>query len=283
MLSYRHSYHAGNFADILKHFTLYEVLTYLNRKDKPYLYFDTHAGAGLYDLRGYDAQKNQEYLGGISALREHRDTLPDPLRTFLDFLDGSIPKPNAYPGSPWIAAKLLRQHDTLQACELHPSDFPALEHNIQSFRAYRSYFHHADGYQTLLGNLPPAQHRAAILIDPPYEEKSDYDTVLKTLAKAIKRFPLGSYLVWYPLLPRFEAQQFGERLTDLADDTLDYERIELIIKAMPNDGFGMYGCGMMLFNPPYLLPERINALQSAFTQLLGQDTSAHMKHEFRIS
>ncbi len=270
MLSYRHSFHAGNFADVLKHFCLYEVLQYANRKDKPYLYFDSHAGAGLYDLKSSDAQKNREAESGI--LRLYHTSICNPaLREFVHDLRHWLDNDELYPGSPWLAAHLLRRQDTLQACELHPNDAPTLESVLKTLRPARSRVHCGDGFAQLIASLPPPQRRAVVLIDPPYEDKADYSRVSRTLEHALKRFPTGTYLIWYPLLMRAEARQLPQNLKKLSQtfqrEVLD---LQLQVRSPAQDGFGMFGCGMFVINPPYTLADTLSQAGDELLALLGE-------------
>ena len=211
MLGYRHHYHAGNFADALKYFVLYEVIKYQNRKEIPYLYLDTHAGAGLYLLD----DKNQEFKDGLGKLLKNIQKIKNPeLREFLEFLRLNQP-PNQVLGSALIAAKLLRNTDTLRCCELHPSDYPLLVKNLAQLRKKRTVIEQNDGFHALISLLPPPSKRAVVLIDPPYEIKSDYLKLVKNLEIALKKFPQAVILVWYPLLSSFEAQNLPKNLDKL--------------------------------------------------------------------
>ena len=273
MLSYRHAFHAGNHADILKHFTLYLALEYFNRKDKPYWYIDTHSGAGLYDLRSNEAQKIGEYRQGIAKL-ETATQLPESLQAFLEHLKNTLPQTNLYCGSPWLAQSLTRSSDKLRLFELHPTDFAHLQNNMREARlGKRGLLNQGDGFQGLISLLPPPTRRALVLIDPPYEEKQDYQRVENTLREALKRFAQGSYLVWYPCLSREESQRLPESLKKLAPE--NYLHIELHVHHPRADGFGMHGSGMFIINPPYLLAEQLNAALPILTELLKQDDSAH--------
>ena len=212
MLSYRHAYHAGNHADLLKHYLLARTLAYYNEKPKPYDYIDTHAGAGYYDLSAAHAQKNREYHSGIARLHAAAD-LPAPLAAWREQMREWQPAPDTYPGSAWIAARVLPAPGKLHLFELHPTDHTALDENLRLLRLGRRLrLQRADGFAGLIALLPPASRRAVILIDPPYEQKSDYQTTLDTLAAAYKRFPSGTYLIWYPCLPRDESRHFPAQL-----------------------------------------------------------------------
>ena len=279
MLSYRHAYHAGNHADLLKHYLLARTLAYYNEKPKPYDYIDTHAGAGYYDLSAAHAQKNREYHSGIARLNAAAD-LPAPLAAWREQMREWQPAPDAYPGSAWIAARLLPAPGKLHLFELHPTDHTALDENLRPLRLGRRLrLQRADGFAGLIALLPPASRRAVILIDPPYEQKSDYQTVLATLAAAHKRFASGSYLVWYPCLPRAESRQFPARLVRQFGG--NYLRAELHVRAA-SGAHGMHGSGMFLINPPYTLSAELKTVLPALQTLCGEDSGSHFVLEARI-
>ena len=218
MLSYRHAFHAGNHADILKHFILWLVLDYFNRKDKPYWYIDTHAGAGLYDLSGGEAQKVGEYRDGIARLTA-AEKLPDTLSAFRARLQAMLPQAGLYCGSPWLAQAETRETDKLRLFELHPADYRHLQNNMETAGLKRrGIIRQEDGFQGLIALLPPPTRRAVVLIDPPYEQKQDYARVAHTLKEARKRFEQGCYLVWYPCLSREESRKLPEQLQKLSPD-----------------------------------------------------------------
>lgn len=279
MLSYRHHFHAGNFADVLKHFCLYEVLNYYNRKDKPYLYLDTHAGAGLYQREDKRLGNNREYELGMEKLWQ-ATTLIEPLAQFAtdirQWLDQA--PANSVAGSPWIAAHLLRPTDTFRACELHPTDYPILVETINALRRRRNLIEQQDGFQSLIAALPPPQHRAVILIDPSYEDKQDIARLNKSLQKALTRFPQACILVWYPLLSHQGTHSLIQALPALAQEhKLDYLQITQQICAPSADGFGMYGNAMMIYNPPYLLAQTLQHCAPDLKRLLAQDDTANIQ------
>ncbi|WP_373755443.1 23S rRNA (adenine(2030)-N(6))-methyltransferase RlmJ [Neisseria sp.] len=280
MLSYRHAFHAGNHADMLKHFVLYLTLEYFNRKDKPYWYIDTHSGAGLYDLGGSEAQKVGEYKQGIGRLQQAQQ-LPEPLQAFAGRLKSILPQPGLYCGSPWLAQALTRPADKLRLFELHPADFLHLQHNMQEARlGRRGQIMQADGYQGLISLLPPPTRRAVVLIDPPYEEKQDYARVAHTLKEAQKRFESGCYLVWYPCLSREESRKLPQQLHKLSPE--NHLQAELYVHAPRADGFGMHGSGMFVINPPYLLAQQLQETLPALTALLAQDENARFVLDYAI-
>lgn len=280
MLSYRHAFHAGNHADILKHFVLYLVLDYFNRKDKPYWYIDTHSGAGLYDLTSKEAQKVGEYEQGIQRLK--KATPSDQLLVdFLNFLDTILPQGNYYCGSPWLAQALTRPCDKLRLFELHPADFNHLQNNMREAKlGRRGTVTQGNGYQQLISLLPPPPRRAVVLIDPPYEEKQDYSRVSHTLQEALKRFAQGCYMVWYPCLSREESRKLPEQLVKLSPE--QYLCAELHVHAPRSDGFGMHGSGMFIVNPPYILAEQLKTALPELVKILAQDHTAEFKLDYQI-
>lgn len=281
MLSYRHHFHAGNFADVHKHFLLVHCLDYFNRKPKPYLYLDTHGGTGLYDTTAADAAKNHEADFGIYAL----EALANPPEAITRFMTAirAIAQAPLYPGSPLIAAALLRRNDSLRTCELHPTDYPLLVSNLKQLRPHHSIIHPADGYAEIAAALPPPQHRALILIDPSYEEKQDYQRVIRAIEQAIKRFRQACILIWYPQLSRLEAQEQPKHLIHTAEKfDLDWLNSQITVKAPNADGFGMYGSGMFIINPPYLLPHLLKEAESALLSALARDSAARHNLNYRI-
>jgi len=256
LLSYRHAFHAGNHADVLKHLVLVLTLEYYLRKDKPFWYIDTHAGSGLYQLRSAAAQKTREFTQGIQTLWQ-APHVPDELQHYLQHvrsLNASTTL-NHYPGSPWLAANLLRNADQLRLFELHPSDFSTLKQNLGDDK--RIHISKEDGLKGLLGLLPPITRRAVTLIDPSYELKTDYSDVISTLSKAHQRFATGTYLLWYPVIERQQVKQMATALqkTGIAG-ILQLEYCPLADSA----GMGMTGSGLFIINPPWLLAGQMQTL-----------------------
>ncbi|MFT3928907.1 MAG: 23S rRNA (adenine(2030)-N(6))-methyltransferase RlmJ [Spongiibacteraceae bacterium] len=265
MLSYRHAFHAGNHADVLKHAVLALVIDYLKQKEKPFWYIDTHAGAGVYALDSSEAKKNAEFKTGIERLLEHRDELPASLQPYIaaiDELRRVIPR--GYPGSPMIAEYLLRDDDRLRLFELHPQDVELLKENFEGDR--RAHIAQSDGFAGLKALLPPPPRRAVVLIDPPYELKDDYEHVVRALQDALQRFSTGTYIVWYPLLSRAEAQRLPKKLAELKVSSL---RVELKVEN-PQGEFGMFGSGLFIINPPWVLHDQLKVLMPELQTLLGK-------------
>ncbi len=280
MLSYRHAFHAGNYADVIKHFVLAELLAYYRKKDKPWTYIDTHAGAGCYALTGEVADKTGEFSEGIGRLWG-RDDLPEPLADYVEIVRQFNPSKRLlfYPGSPAVAMTFARERDSLQLFELHPEDFRTL---CQTFNAEprRVHVRGSDGLTGLEALLPPPSRRAVVLIDPSYEVKTDYSRVAAVLAKALRRFATGCFVLWYPLLARAESRRLPKQLEELgAGSWLD---VRFRISHAPRDGFGMFGCGLYVINPPWVLPERLRATLPWLVRALGKDDGAGFELDCHI-
>lgn len=255
MLSYRHSFHAGNHADVLKHLVLARILAYLVRKDKPLCYLDTHAGAGGYALQGVQAQKNREYETGIGRLWG-RDDLPVPLADYVGLVRRFNPGTELqyYPGSPWLARQLLRPTDRLFLHELHPADCAALREQSAGDRRVKVIC--ADGYQGCIALVPPMERRGLVLIDPPFELKSDYRQAIETLHQAHMRFATGVYALWYPVVERARVESLERALRATGIPRVD--RYELAI-APDRRGHGMTASGLLVVNPPWGLRAEMEA------------------------
>jgi 23S rRNA (adenine2030-N6)-methyltransferase len=257
MLSYRHVFHAGNHADVLKHTVLLAVLDYLNQKDKPYWVIDTHAGAGGYRFDGGRAKSHAEYEDGIGRLWA-RDDLPPLLATYLaavriDNPDGQLRR---YPGSPLLALRRLRPQDRLRLFELHPADVRLLGEAVTATvpdAQKRVAIRQEDGFEGLKALLPPPPRRGVVIIDPAYEDKRDYARVVMALKESLARFATGTFLIWYPLLQRNESIQLAGRLKKLAPDWLNVTLTVKAPSANANGGWGMHGSGMFVVNPPWTL------------------------------
>jgi 23S rRNA (adenine2030-N6)-methyltransferase len=281
MLSYRHAFHAGNHADVLKHYVFSLVLDYFNQKDKPYWVIDTHAGAGMYALNSDFAQKNAEFENGITQLFAAKD-LPESLENFVKIIK-SFNENNAlnfYPGSPKIAESLLRSDDKLRLFELHPSDCKLLIENF-SGKGKQTKIELLDGFAGIKACLPPPSKRAVILIDPPYELKDDYQKVVDCVKDSLNRFATGTYCVWYPLLQRDEPLDMGYALKAMqANNWLD---VSLSVATANADGFGMFGSGMFIINPPWTLPKMLEQAMPILRDLLALDSNASFTLQHNIS
>lgn len=272
MLSYRHAFHAGNHADMLKHLVVYLVMQYYHHKDKGFLYVDTHSGAGLYDLQDAYAQKVGEYKQGWERL-QHATDLPDSLAGFVSHVSSILENDHSYCGSPWLAASLLREQDKAKLFELHPTDFDSLRHNMGSLHKGRQIQLVKDnGYQGLIASLPPPSRRGIVLMDPPYETKQDYQDVIQTLKAAQQRFATGTYLLWYPLLSKEDSQKLVAELPKLSPE--HYVQAHLCVYTPRTDGFGMFGSGMFVINPPFVLAKQLQDALPVLCALLAQDGGA---------
>ena len=274
MLAYRHAFHAGNHADVLKHITLTLVLRYMNLKDKSYRLIDTHAGAGGYSLEGQYAQKKGEYLQGVARLWERDPAeLPEAVADYMARVREFNPEGQLeqYPGSPAFAKMLLRAQDQLRLYELHPTDHRILEAFLGSVRGAE--VKDTDGFEGLKGQVPPSSRRAVVLMDPSYEGHGDYSKVIASLREAITRFPEGVYMVWYPQVSKLEAAQLPRRLEGLAPKGWLHAR--LTVQQPDSQGFGLAGSGIFILNPPYTLHDRLLAVLPYLTEVLGQYDGAN--------
>ncbi|MBG7618352.1 23S rRNA (adenine(2030)-N(6))-methyltransferase RlmJ [Herbaspirillum sp. AP02] len=286
MLSYRHAFHAGNHADVLKHMVIIQLMRYLGQKDTAYMVIDTHAGAGVYALDGDYASKNAEYETGIAKLWDRKD-LPAAVQEYVDVVKSLNPsgKMRYYPGSPYCAEKIMREQDRLRLFELHPSEVKVLADNFRKLEAHaaaqgqrpaargkRVMVHRGDGFEGLKALLPPPSRRALVLIDPPYEDKRDYSHVVQVLTDALTRFPGGTYAVWYPVLHRNESRQLPERLKRLGAKS--WLNVTLAIHGPAPDGFGLHNSGMFILNPPWTLEATLKEVMPYLIEVLGVEDTA---------
>lgn len=275
MLSYRHSFHAGNHADLVKHLTEVAVLQYLQKKDKPFVYHDTHAAAGLYSLASEHARKTCEYETGIGLLWQAE--LQHPLLQKYRALVAAVNPSDTlafYPGSPVFARLMCREQDHIQATELHPADFPLLQQQFAGRRYCR--IEKMDAWAGIRAMLPPLVKRGLVLIDPPYELKTEYQDVFKGLQQAIARFPQATYAIWYPVIERQSVEAFLAQFKAAA--WRNQLRIELLAKP-DSPGFGMTGSGMWLINPPFTLAADLRAALQEVLPLLGPTASFVIREE----
>jgi 23S rRNA (adenine2030-N6)-methyltransferase len=288
MFSYRHAFHAGNHADVLKHMVLLAVLRYMTQKDTALNVFDTHAGAGLYRLDGDYAKTSAEAADGFLRLLAHKPK-PEFAPAIQDYIDlvasfNSGDHWNVYPGSPFIIQQLLHGRDKLKLFELHPTDGKTLTANIAQLDAGRQVaILREDGFEGLKKFLPPPSRRALVLCDPSYEIKSDYARVQAMAVDAMLRFPTGTYAVWYPIIPRPEAHDVPKKLKTLANKhgkswlgaTLTVKNSKLLQEA---DGTvvrpGLPASGIFLINPPHTLKATLQDAMPQLVKILGQDQHA---------
>jgi 23S rRNA (adenine2030-N6)-methyltransferase len=284
MLSYRHAFHAGNHADVLKHFVQVQLHLYMNQKDTAYTYIDTHSGAGVYALDSRESTKTAEYDTGIGPLWERSD-LPAPLAAYLDLVKRMNPsgKLRYYPGSPYVADQMSRPQDRLRLFELHPADSRILADNFRKVEAHKAeqgerargrrvMIERGDGFHSLKALLPPPSRRALVLVDPPYEVKDDYRRVKDALEEALGRFPAGMFAVWYPVLQRMESRQFADRLKRLP--AKEWLNATLTTSTPGPDGIGLHSSGMFILNPPYTLEPMLREVLPYLVRVLGKDGGA---------
>ena len=257
MLSYQHAYHAGNLADVHKHGLLAWMLDYLTRKDKPLSYIETHAGRGLYDLTGAEARKTGEAAQGIEKVSGwFAPAHPySRARTQIAAAHG----PQIYPGSPAIAQALLRPVDTLHLAELHPGEHSALR---TSFRSSAKTYQQ-DGFALAASLCPPTPRRGLLLIDPPYEIKTDYVEIPARIAKLHRAWNVGVIALWYPILTNGAHRPMSAKLTQAHPDALRHE----VTFPPARKGHGMIGSGMLILNPPYGLETESARLSACFKTL----------------
>jgi len=276
LFSYRHAFHAGNHADVLKHAVLVHVLDYFNRKDAPYWVVDTHAGAGLYALDGNWAGKSSEWTDGVGRLWG-RDDLPPMLADYV----AQIARHNhsadlrRYPGSPWLALTALRERDRLRLFELHPSESGVLAGNLDKTsreNKRQTTLYAADGFEGIKALLPPPTRRGLALIDPSYEDKRDYRRVVDAVRASLQRFATGCYLVWYPQVQRRESVDLPRQLSKLP--VKNWLHASLTVRRPAPDGHGLHGSGLFLVNPPWTLMAALRETLPWLARELAQDEQA---------
>ncbi|MBV1839157.1 MULTISPECIES: 23S rRNA (adenine(2030)-N(6))-methyltransferase RlmJ [Photobacterium] len=256
MLSYRHSFHAGNHADVVKHIVQSLILDALKQKDKPFVYHDTHSGVGRYDLQDERSEKTGEYKQGIARIWQ-RDDIPADIASYIDAIkalnDGDTLR--YYPGSPKVARAQLREQDRMVLTELHPSDFPLLLQEFRGDRQVRIY--KEDAFARLKASLPPKERRGVVLIDPPYELKHEYMDVVKAIQESYKRWATGTYAIWYPVVYRENIDKMIQGLENLGIRKI--LQIELGVEP-DTDERGMTASGMIVINPPWKLESQMQAI-----------------------
>lgn len=272
MLSYRHAFHAGNHADVLKHIVLLQIAEYMAEKPAPFWIIDTHAGAGRYALDSAHASKLGEFRDGIGRLWD-RKGLPPAAVDYVEFVKMLNPEGvlRHYPGSPWLASQLLRESDRLRLYELHSTDLKLLQECFKT-AGRQITVNAADGFAGLKAILPPPPRRALVLIDPSYETRDDYVNVVKGLQEALKRFATGTYAVWYPMLNKLESRKLPGRLKNLG--AANWLNVTLEVSAPSKEGFGMNGSGMFIINPPWTLEKKLHETLPKLTEILAQDAGA---------
>jgi len=276
-MNYRHAYHAGNFADVMKHASLALIINYMKIKEKPFFILDTHAGTGMTDLSGVEAQKTGEYRDGIARVlaTEKPHELLTPYLETLGQLGCTGPEPMRYPGSPLIAHHLSRPQDRLSFCELHPEDAATLRSHFR--RDARARVHEIDGYTALKSMLPPKERRGLILIDPPFEQRSEFERILQEIMSFHVRFATGTAVIWYPIKdPSVSGAVIDHLEHHGPEKTL---RAELFIRAS-DDPTRMSGCGLIIINPPFTLHDQLTDLFGWLKDILAQGEGARARVEW---
>lgn len=265
-MNYRHAFHAGNFADVLKHTVLLALLDALTRKHTPLCFVDTHAGAGQYDLTATEARRTGEALGGIERLRQ-AGHLPDLLQRYVGLVQAQ--PDGAYPGSPLLAAAAMRAQDSAQLCEIQSDEVHALQHLFRDDA--RLHVHQRDGYAALKALLPPHERRGLVLIDPPYEQQeAEFRSIRRSLKTALLRWPTGIYAIWYPIKLRRHVAPFHRWLSQCGSRRV--LAAELLIH--PDDSpLRLNGAGMAIINAPWQFDRRMREVLPAMARHLGDGTT----------
>lgn len=277
MLSYRHSFHAGNHADVVKHIVQSLILDALKQKDKPFVYHDTHSGVGRYDLQDERSEKTGEFKQGIARIWS-RDDIPSDIVAYIDTIKAlnNGDELRYYPGSPKVARSQIRAQDRMVLTELHPSDFPLL---LQEFRGDRQVkMYQEDAFARLKASLPPKERRGMVLIDPPYELKHEYQDVVKAIKHSYQRWATGTYAIWYPVVYRETIDNMIEGLKDL--NIRNILQIELGVEADTEER-GMTASGMIVINPPWKLESQMQQILPWLQQAIAPNYG-HNKVEWIV-
>jgi 23S rRNA (adenine2030-N6)-methyltransferase len=271
MLSYRHSFHAGNHADVIKHTVQTLILEALKQKDKAFVYHDTHSGVGRYDLQDERSEKTGEFKQGIARIWE-QSNVPDDLQSYLNAVKtlNNTDELRYYPGSPRVARALLRDQDRMVLSELHPSDFPLL---LQEFRGDRQVkMHKEDAFARLKASLPPKERRGMVLIDPPYELKHEYQDVVNAIGDSYKRWATGTYAIWYPVVYREQIDKMLKSFENLGIRKI----LQIELGVLPDtEERGMTASGMIVINPPWTLENQMETLLPWLQNAIAPTTGHH--------
>jgi len=282
-MNYRHAFHAGNFADVIKHIVLARIITYLQDKPAAFRVIDTHAGAGLYDLESDEARRGGEWLTGIARLMQARlsnDTVAL-IKPYLDIVRAFNPKGGlkAYPGSPLIARGLLRPQDRLVACELEPKARKALIDALR--RDEQARVVDLDGWMALPAFVPPKERRGLVLIDPPFEAKDEFERLGEAFSTAFTKWPTGIYVIWYPAKNRRATDTLAQSVARLAAAAKPPGKcLRLEFSAAPQaDGGPLTSTGLLIVNPPYTLQGELKTILPELEMPLGQGGAARFRLE----
>ncbi|MCV9935707.1 23S rRNA (adenine(2030)-N(6))-methyltransferase RlmJ [Boseaceae bacterium BT-24-1] len=277
-MNYRHGFHAGNFADVLKHVVLMRILTHLNAKDKPWRVIDTHAGAGRYDLGSEEALKTHEWRDGVARLEQAplAPKVEDLLKPWREALAAARARHGAetYPGSPWLCRHAMRADDRLIAAELHENTYRKLAQALA--RDERCKALEIDGWTALRANVPPKERRGLVLIDPPFEEKDEFATLAAEFIAAHRKWPTGIYALWYPIKDMRAVESLLDAIEDAGIGRL--LRLEVDVDR-PDAAGGLSATGMLVVNPPWLLAQEAEILLPALCERLAQGPSPRYRCE----
>lgn len=272
-MNYRHAYHAGNHADVLKHIVLMRVIEHLKKKTKPFCVLDAHAGTGLYDLQGAEAGKTREWEGGVARMAEpfgpDVEALIAPYRAVIAELNAPD-RMTLYPGSPELALRLMRPHDRMIANELHGDDARALERHFTGDARVRIMA--GDAEIAIKANLPPPERRGVVLIDPPYEEKNEAARAVRMLAHGLRRFASGVFVLWYPVKADQTAATMAAEVQALG--IISILRAELRVREAFAGG-GLAGSGLLIVNAPWTLDQELRIIVPALAARLGFGAWGH--------
>jgi 23S rRNA (adenine2030-N6)-methyltransferase len=282
-MNYRHAFHAGGFADVIKHIVLVRILTYLQEKQAPFRVIDTHAGAGLYDLTGEEAQRSGEWLTGIARIMQARfseTTLPL-IKPYLDIVRAFNPDRDlkAYPGSPLIARALLRPQDRLTACEVEPKARKRLIDALR--RDTQAHVVDLDGWLALPAFVPPNERRGLVLIDPPYEQKDEFERLAEGFAEAFAKWPTGSYLLWYPVKSRRATDTLARHVAQVVAASAPAGkalRLEFSVAPQTADA-ALVSTGLLIVNPPWTLLGELKSILPELEKPLGQGGAGRFRLE----
>jgi len=283
-MNYRHAFHAGGFADVIKHIVLVRVLTYLHEKPAAFRVIDSHAGAGLYDLTGEQAQRGGEWLTGIARILQARfsEATAALLKPYLDVVRAFNPQANmlaAYPGSPLFARALLRPQDRLTACEVEPSARTALIDALRNDQQARVV--DLDGWVALPAFVPPNERRGLVLIDPPFEAKDEFARLEKGFLAAFNKWPTGIFLLWYPAKSRRLTDQLARQVARAAASTRPAAkclRLEFSVAPQTQDA-ALASCGLLIVNPPWTLQDELKIILPELEKPLGQGGAGRFRLE----
>jgi 23S rRNA (adenine2030-N6)-methyltransferase len=282
-MNYRHAFHAGGFADVIKHIVLVRMLTYLQDKPAAFRVIDTHAGAGVYDLTGDEARRGGEWLTGIARVMQARfseTTLPL-VAPYLDIVRAFNPQRDlkAYPGSPLIARALLRPQDRLTACEVEPTARKRLIDALR--RDSQARVVDLDGWTALPAFVPPNERRGLVLIDPPFEQKDEFERLAGGFAQAFAKWPTGSYLLWYPVKSRRATDELARHVADVAGSSRPPGKcLRLEFSVTPQaTGDGLISAGLLVVNPPWTLARDLRAILPELEKPLGQGGAGRFRLE----